>query len=399
MIDINKHPLWVGSQTFGRIHPIKRQGHLARIKLARFYSRFIPAEKLIGIVGSVGKTSTATACKAVLSEKYKTISTSPNLDPILNIPITILKTRPKTGKIILEMGIEYPGEMEFYLSIFRPKTVVVSRLSYEHSEFLGGIENVVKENGLAIESLPKNGMAILNWDDLNCRKLAEKTDAQGIFYGTDPKNCQVWAGNIRLQNFRVIFELNYGVERVEVSTNFIGRHQIYPLLAAAALGVYSGLTLTTIKKVLEKVESPEHRLQAVPGYNGSIILDDSYNSSPVAVEESLETLNQVPARRRIVVLGEMKELGSFSEKFHRQIAHKIYKDKVDLVILGKGETHFTADELLNLGFLEDRLQADLANPQIVASLLKILGKGDVVLIKGSRGVRLDEVVKKLESRR
>ena len=397
MLDINKHPLWAGSKTFGKINPIKKQGHLARIKLARFYARFIPQEKLIGIVGSVGKTSTAAACRLVLAEKYRTVTTFPNLDPVLNIPITILKVRPKTEKVILEMGIEYPGEMEFYLSIFKPKTVVVSRLSYEHSEFLGGIDNVIHENGLAIESLPKDGMAILNWDDPNSRKLAEKTDATGFFYGTDPKHCQIWADDIRLHNYKVAFGLNYGVERVEVSTNLVGKHQIYPFLAAAALGVYSKLTLTRIKNALEKVGAPEHRLQVIPGYNGTIILDDSYNSSPVAVEEALETLNQIPARRRIAVLGEMKELGSFSEKFHRQIAHKIYKDKVDIVLLGKGDTKFTAEELLELGFLEDRLQSDLLNPQIVSSLLRIIGKGDVVLIKGSRGVRLDEVVKKLVS--
>jgi UDP-N-acetylmuramoyl-tripeptide--D-alanyl-D-alanine ligase len=397
MIDINKHPLWQGSQTFGKINPLKRRGHLARIKMARFYTRFIPQEKMIGVVGSVGKTSTTAACKAVLSEKFKTLSTLPNLDPVLNIPITLLKARPGTQKILLEMGIEYPGEMEFYLSIFRPKTVVISRLSPEHSEFLGGIENVVAENGKAVESLPSSGTVILNWDDSNCRKLQDKTKGEVIFYGTDQKHCHVWAGNIVMQNYRVTFELNYGVERVEVSTNFVGKHQIYSLLAAAALGLHFGMNLTRIKKALEKVEAPEHRLQAMPGYNGSLILDDSYNSSPSAAEDSLDTLNEIPARRRIAVLGEMKELGSFSEKFHKDLAHKIFKDKPDLVILGKGDTKFTADELLRLGFSPERLEADLSNPQIVSSLLKILGKGDVVLIKGSRGVRLDEVVKKVTS--
>lgn len=389
MIDINSHPIWKN------IDSAKKPLHLLRIFLAGQYSRLYPRSLFVGITGSVGKTTTAVASYAILAEKYKALVTSVNLDPILNIPITLLKVRPNIKKVILEMGVEYPGEMDFYLTLVRPSTAIVTRIFLAHSEFLGGLENIAFEKGKLVEQLPKDGVAILNWDDPIVRKIAEMTSAQVVFYGTDPNNCHIWASNITIKNFRTSFELNYGAERVEVESLFLGAHQIYPLLAAAALGVCEQISLIKIKRALEKVEPAPHRLQPLPGHHDSIILDDTHNSSPLALEEALDTINLLPARRRILVLGEMRELGQFSEKMHREIARKIYKDKIDLVFLGMGETKYIAEELLTLGFIPDRLQANLQNPQIVSKLLKILSKGDIVLIKGSRAVRLDEVVRKL----
>ena len=144
----------------------------------------------IGVTGSVGKTTTVAACKAVLSQKYKTISTKPNLDPILNIPSTLLKLNPSVKKVLLEMGIEYKGEMDFYLSLVRPKTAVLTRIAYAHSETLGSINEILQEKGKLVESLDKDGVAILNWDDPNSKKLAE--DCQGevlyIFYSRFSKS-------------------------------------------------------------------------------------------------------------------------------------------------------------------------------------------------------------------
>src|SRR3989344_1696647 len=398
MIDINKHPIWQGNKLWGGINLLKKRGHLVRFFLARQYAKLFPRTLFVGITGSVGKTTTTLACQSVLSEKFKTISTKIDLDPILNILITILNIRPKTQKVLLEMGVEYPGEMEYYLNMVKPYIGVVTRVSFAHSEFLGSDQEILSEKGKLIEQLPENGYAILNWDDPLVRKLADKTAAQVIFFGTDSINSHVWAGNIKIKDYQTVFELNQGVERVEVRTNLLGRHMVTSLLAAAALGACLGMPLTTIKKGLEKVKSAPHRFDLIEGKNDSFIIDDTHNSSPAAAAEALETLNLLTARRRIVVLGEMKELGVYSEKLHREMAHIIYRNKVDLVFLGTGDANYIADELIKLGFLEDRLFANLQNPQIVSKLIKVLSKGDVVLIKGSRTLRLDEVVKKLSKK-
>lgn len=388
-MEIQKHPVW------SNVSPYKKPAHLLRLYLAKKWAHLYPQSKFIGITGSVGKTSTKEACLKVLSQKYKTIASRENIDPIFNIPETLFKIRPKTQKVILEMGIEHPGEMEFYLSMVSPATGIITRIFFSHSQYLGGLDEIVAEKSILIKQLPKDGFAILNWDDIHCRKLAKETKAQVIFYGTNPKNCDVWASNIKLKNNLTYFELNYGVERVEVLYKMLGRHMVYSALAAAALGVSCNMTLISIKKGLEEVNATPHRLQLLDGLNGCTILDDTYNSSPAAMEEALNVLNELPARRRIVALGEMRELGVYSEQLHRDIARKIYKDKVDIVLLGGGDTYFIADELLKLGFTPEKIEANLSNQQIVSRILKVAVLGDLVLVKGSRAVKLDEVVKRI----
>lgn len=393
LMEISKHPIWKN------ISPFKKPAHLTRFFLAKNIAKLYSRSRFIAVTGSVGKTTTKEACLSVLSQKYKTIASMGNLDPILNIPMTLLKMKPGVKKAIFEMGVEYPGEMDFYLSLVAPATGVVTRISFAHSQFLGSLEEIIQEKGKLIRQLPKDGFAILNWDDLNARKLAKDTDAKVIFFGTDSKECHVWVSNVKVEGNFTRFELNYGVERVEVTWKLLGRHFIYAAMAAASLGISLGLSLINIKKGLEMVEPAPHRLQLLEGLNGWSVLDDTYNSSPAALEEALEVLNELPARRRIVVLGEMMELGSYSESLHRQLAQKIYKDKIDLVFVGGGDAAFFADELLKLGFPPERMEVNLSNSQMVSKVIRVGGRGDLVLIKGSRAVKLDEVVGRITRRK
>ncbi|OGE27084.1 hypothetical protein A3C32_04060 [Candidatus Daviesbacteria bacterium RIFCSPHIGHO2_02_FULL_41_14] len=386
---INEHPVWKN------IHPFKKPLHLLRIHLARNMARIYPRSIFIGITGTVGKTTTVNLSQAVLSQKIKVLSTKDNLDSVFNIPITILKVRPNIKKVILEMGIEYKGEMDFYLSLVRPATAIVTRIAYQHTEFLQGVEEIAKEKGKLIAQLPKEGSAILNWDDVRVRSMAELTDAKVIFFGTNPKQCHVWGGNIKTANYQTVFELNYGVERVEIRLNLLGRHFVTAALAAAALGIDNGLSLINIKKGLESVKPAPHRLEAFEGSGGWTVLDDTYNASPVSVEEAINLLCELPARKRFVVLGEMRELGEFNDKMHRSVAQKIYKEKVDFVLLGGGNAQIIADELIKLGYPTDRLESNLSHSQIVGSLLKNAKKGDLILVKGARAVKLNEVVERI----
>lgn len=398
-MDIKDHPIWNQVTPYKtKIFFLKKPFHLLRIYLAKQYAKLYPSEIFIGVVGSVGKTTTVTASVAVLSQKYKTISTKPNLDPILNIPTTLLRLNPNIKKVVLEMGIEYKGEMDFYLSLVKPKTAVFTKISYVHNETLGDINEILQEKGRLIESLDRDGVAILNYDDPLSKKLADKCKGTVLYYGMDSKNCTVWAGNPKIENFGTSFELNLGVERVKVNFKLLGLHQVYAALAAALLGVVHGIPLTKIKIALESIEPTEHRLQVVPGPNGSILLDDTYNSSPVALDSAIDVLLAIPARRRVIILGEMRELGKYSERLHRLAAQRIYKEKLDQVFLGQGEAAIIADELKSLGFWEERMEYNLTNSQLVSKLLKTLGKGDVCLIKGSRAVRLDEVVKRISKK-
>lgn len=380
---------------YPKTSPFKKPFSYLRSYLAKQYARLYPSDMFIGVAGSIGKSTCVSACEAVCSQKYKTICTKADLDPVLNVPQTLLRITPGVSKVILEMGVDYKEEIDFYLSLVKPRIAIFTKVALSDSLALDGTEEILQKEGKLIESLGEKGVAILNWDDPSSKKLANLCKGRVFFYGMDSLNCTIWAGNVKIENFGTSFELNLGVERVKVNFKLLGEQYLYAALAAALLGVISDIPLTKIKLALQTLEPVEHKMQALLGPNGSVLIDDTYNSSPMGLESAIDTLLEISARRRIVVLGEMKDLGRRSEESHRQIARKIYKEKLDLVFLGQGETCFIADELKSLGFWEERMGSDLTSSQLVSKLLKNLGKGDVCLIKGSRAVRLDEVVKRI----
>ena len=364
-----------------RFPHLKRPLTFLKYYLSKQYVKFYPQDMFVAVCGSLGKTTTVRLSQAVLSQKYKTITTEANKDSVTNIPQTLLKLNPSFQKAVLEMGADSAGEADFYHSLVKPKVVILTRIISEQAEI-----------SKLLSFLPNDGIVILNWDDINSKKLAQQVPSQVVYYGTDPQNCTVWAGNVRIENFRTNFELNLGVERVKVELPILGLHQIYPALAAAGLGVIHGIPLTKIKIALESVEPEDHKFQLLIGPNGSYILDDTFSATPIEVESAIDTLVQIPARRRMLVLGEMID-SNYSSDGYRKIAEKIYKEKLDLILLGQGSIKVISEELKSLGFWEERVESNMLNSQLVSKLLKILGKGDVCLIKCSRTVRLDGVVK------
>jgi UDP-N-acetylmuramoyl-tripeptide--D-alanyl-D-alanine ligase len=366
--------------------------------VAKQYAKLYPKDLFIGVTGASDNALCVEASAAVISQKFNTIKTDAGVKPSLAIPKILFRITPGIKKIVLNMEIDAENEMDVYLSLVMPKVVVITKINPPNSEPLGKVDTALKEINKLISRLPEDGALILNWEDPNSKKLAENYKGDVIYYGTDPQNCTVWAGNVKIEDFRTTFELNRGVERVKVNLQLLGMNQVYPMLAAAALGFLHNIPLTKIKLALEGVAAPDHNLQAMFGPGGSIILDDTSSCSPTNLQSAIDTILKIPARRKILVLGEMKGLGSLSDTFHRQAAQMIYKEKFDQIYLGSGDANIIADELKNLGFWEERLQANLQNSQLVGMLLKNLGKGDLCLIKGSQAVRLDEVVKRISKR-
>lgn len=369
--------------------------HLLKIYLARQYIKLYSKDLFIGVAGSVGRSTCIRAANAILSQKFKTISTKVNSDSVLNIPETLLKITPEIKKVILEMGVRDIKDVDFYLSLIQPKMIIFTKIAYDNCENLGGLSEIIEEYTKLIRQLDSRGVAVLNFDDSSCKKIVKECKGEVIYFGTNPQNCNVWAGNIRIENFKTTFELNFGVERVQVNFPLLGTHNLCSALAAATLGVVNNIPLTKIKIALEALQPFDHQMQLVLGPNNSIILDDTYTSSPSEAEGAIDSLLQMSARRRIVVLGEMRNLGKYSESLHRSIAQKLFKEKIDLVFLGQGDSQFIASELKSLGFWEERIESNLQNSQLVSRLLKTLSKGDVVLIKGAHENRLDEVVKRI----
>lgn len=386
---IQKHELWKQVKTYQK--PI----YLARFWAAQNIAKLFSSEIFVAVTGSVGKTTTALMCENVLSQKYKTAVEDYSIDPVFAAVKLLLGLRPGIKKAIMEISIRFLGEVDLYLSLVRPQTLIVTRLSAVRSESLGGLEKISEEVGKLIKELPKKALLVLNWDDVATRKLVKEYQGEVIFYGTDSKACHIWASNVRIENGITLFELNYGVERVEVALKFLGKHFVYSALAAASLGMSLGLSLINIKRGLEMAVPASHCLELLNGLGDWVVIDDTISSSPASAEEAINTINSLPARRRIVVLGEMRQLGIYSEDLHRKLARKIFSDKIDYVLLGSGDAVFIADELIKLGMLPERVEVNLSNSQIIPKILKIAGCGDVVLVKGSKTAKLNEVVSRI----
>ncbi len=388
-------------QGWKNINPFKKRAYAMKFYMAKQYSRLVPASKIIAVTGTLGKSTAVALLYSILTPsmvlpKTENPALQNSIENFLSLANRVFKVSPKIQKAILELDPKTPNEVDNLKEFIKFQTLSITHFSELKESFPEESEKVAAAYEELIKMLDENGTLVLNWEDASVRRFGDKFSGSNvIFFGFDEKNCHVWASNKRIENYQTIFELNYGVERVEVRSNLLGYHQIIPILTASAIAINLGFSLISIKKGIEKLESLEGRMEVVTGLNNSIIVDDTYDGETKAFSEALDTVNLLPARRRIVVLGEMSADYKTSEKMHTQIAREIYSNKIDLVLLGGGQTKYIEAELTKLGFIPERMLSGLQNPAIVANLIKILGKGDVVLIKGHPNLRFSEIVKKV----
>lgn len=393
----------------------KRPYHLGRAKLAKFWASLFSKVDIIGITGSVGKTTTKEAIIKVLDEKFQVIGTKGNLDPVFNIPMTLLKIRPATQKVVLEMGIEYPNEMGFYLDLAKPKIGVITRVYWTHTEFLQDLDGVIAEKGKLLEAIPADGVAVLNFDDESVReKMAPKTSASIFWYGSYPDVDLQISDFLHQGEDGSRFKLRYisrspsrqdgnGAplifsrklanknDEIEINWKLIGEHQTTAAAAAASVGILSGLNLPEIKKGLEKLEPQPHRMNLIKGPKQSLILDDSYNSSPIAVVMALETLRSLAHKgRAIAVLGDMLELGKYGEQGHKEVGQKVAEENIDYLITLGEKAKIISDEARKRR-VKNILEGKNIT-QIISEIKKNVSKDDIILVKASRHAHFERIM-------
>jgi UDP-N-acetylmuramoyl-tripeptide--D-alanyl-D-alanine ligase len=357
---------------------------------AAWRARFDPL--VVGITGSIAKTSTKETVAAVLGAAMPTLKNEGNLNNEIGLPLTVLRLRSTHRAAVLEMGMYVGGEIADLARIGRPEIGIVTAVQPVHLSRIGTIEAVEQAKGELVEALPADGVAILNADDERVRRMAARTRAEVVTYGFAP-DADVRAEHVVSRGADgMAFDLVTGAGRRPVVIPTLGRMAVHNGLAGAAVGLAAGLPLDTIARALGAGWSAPHRGQLVRA-GGVTIVDDSYNASPGSVVAALEVLGGMPGRR-VAVLGEMLELGGEHDAGHERVGRAAAAIVDRLVVVGDGATRIAAGAA-DAGLPAAAIVQVADRAAATRLLVDELRAGDVVLVKASRGIELDLLVAEL----
>ena len=336
---------------------------------------------VVGVTGSNGKTSTKEMVAAVLSRHFNVLRTEGNLNTETGVPLTILGLEPHHSALVLEMGLQRPGDIGRLAALARPVIGVVTNIGVVHMEFFRSRDELARAKGELVAALPAEGLAVLNADNEFFPLLTQMTAARVAGFGAEH-------GDYRVEGFRAVGEgSSFTVRGVEIALAMRGRHQALNAAAALAAGEFAGVPLESGAAALSEVRV-EHRLEEVATPAGFTIVDDAYNASPESMLAAFDALAESPrAGRLLAVLGEMRELGSLAEDAHRRVGQRAAGVFDAVCVVDGGHA---------------RLMAEAAGAELVADraaatdwVRRNAREGDRVLVKASHGVRLDELVREL----
>lgn len=344
---------------------------------------------LVGITGSVGKTTTREMIACALSAQYRVYKTPANHNSQVGVPITMTEISGQDEIGVIELGMSEPGELTIIANIARIQMAVITNIGITHIEQLGSRENIFREKMSIQDGLTENGILFLNGDDELLRKTTARAGFETVYYGTGG-NCHYRAVDVRLENGYPVFTAVYGEERVPVRLKVMGTHNVSNAMVSLAVASVCGIPMKDAAKCLEEFTGYQNR-QQIYHVGGMTIIDDTYNASPVSMKAGLEVLNSIEgSRRRVAVLADMKELGVDSPRFHYEIGTYIAEHPVDKVaVLGE-----LAKEIAR-GVREQAphiLVYEFKDRESLIEWLKTeLREGDSVLFKGSNSMELGKV--------
>lgn len=357
--------------------------------LARWFwaRRPLPA---LEITGTVGKTSTKEVAARLFGSRYQVLMSEGGLNGDIGFPLALLRREPEHEFAVLELGMHYQGEISLQCTLAPPRYGIVTNIGFTHMERLGSQAAIVEAKRELVEHLPPEGAVALNGDDPLVMSMRSAAYTRVFVYGTS-EGCDVHASEIEsLGRDGLTFTLNSAGRSARVRTPLVGRHNVYTCLSVAAIALADGWDIEEIAQALGQVENPL-RLKFLPGPNGSLLIDDTYNASPASMAAALRVLAEQPGRR-IAALGDMLELGDVEEACHRALGADV-GTVADVLFTVGTRSRWTAEAARAAGARDVR---ECANKQALAeALLDELRPGDVLLLKGSRGLALETVVEQL----
>jgi UDP-N-acetylmuramoyl-tripeptide--D-alanyl-D-alanine ligase len=330
----------------------------------------------IGITGSVGKTTTKDLLGACLASAFRTASSARSLNNELGVPLTLVNAAEDTEWIVLEMGARGPGHIRDLVEMSRPQVGVVTSVAMAHLEFFGDLEGVFRAKSELVVGLPESGVAVLNFDDPNVRRMAEFSPGAVVSYGIDTGADVVAARVVLTDELQPSFTLTSEWGSAEVALRLHGFHQVSNALAAAAASLWCGVPLDGVVAALADAAGPSLRMDVRRPSRGPTLIVDCYNANPTSTEAALRSLAALRAARRVALLGVMAELGADSAEQHRRIA--ALAEELGIEVVGYQTNLYGPSQVATVKAAVDRA-TDLSS-------------GDALLIKGSRVARLEDVV-------
>lgn len=385
--------------------------------------------QVIGITGSVGKTSAKEAIACVLSAKFSIRRAKKNYNNEIGVPLTILGSDLSAGKnifgwfkifcvaiknllindknypkvLILEMGADRPGNIDYLVDIAPPHIAVITAIGSSHLEFFGSVEKILAEKSRILNNLASADWAVLNNDDANLQKLITQTKHNFYTFG-EKSGSTVTIEQVHLSqkdgNYGTSFKLKFkGTETPVFLANVLGKQQALAAASAASVGLIMGLNLVEISQSLASYKSALGRTNLIKGIKNTWIIDDTYNASPQSTLVALEILKDFPLNgRKIAIFGDMRELGSFTEEGHRQVGEMVVKFGIDYLFVVGEKSRDIARVAKDMGMIEDHIYHFAQTVEAGIFLQERLKPNDIILIKGSRGSKMEQVVYEIMAR-
>ena len=356
-------------------------------RMAARYRRSLPA-RVVAITGSNGKTSTKDLTAAVLSQKFRVLKTEGNLNNHVGVPITLLRASPDDEFIVLEMGMNHPGEIAPLAEMAQPNVAIITNIGTAHIEYMGSREAIAQEKGTLAEAVGNAGHVVLPATDEFSSAIAARTSARVIMVGGESSGVRAEAVEEDLGGSRFILVADG--ERLPAMLPVSGRHMVANALLAVAVGKIYGVSLAECVAALQGVRLTKGRMEW-KSIHGLQILDDSYNANPDSMVVALETLARMPTtHRRIAVLGKMAELGSASEAGHRRVGEKAAQVGIDQLIGVGSESEVMLRSARDAGLRQTFVAAN--TKQAAELLCAKARRGDMILIKGSRSAAMEQIL-------
>lgn len=368
---------------------------LALLKIAGYYRRkFSPV--LVGVTGSVGKTTTKEMIALVLSEKFNTLKTQGNFNNEIGLPKTLFNMTSQHEAAVIEMGMSHFGEIDRLTKTSAPTMAVITNIGFSHIENLGTQEGILKAKLEILNGMDKKAPLIVNGDDLHLAPLKNTLDRPVYLYGIKNEDCDFRVLDIAERDgeteFTLLWHDNENKLNIKLRIPCIGIHNVMNAAAAFAVGTLNGLSADEICSALQKYQ-PDSMRQNIVKMGDNTVIVDCYNASPDSMKASLRVLSDIKSEgRKIAVLGDMLELGEASEKLHRLVGKYVFENAPDMLFCYGKESVFIKNEVEKSDI---KAFASENKTELAENIKNYIKPGDTILFKASRGMKLEEIIEKL----